>query len=171
MWYKLKCIVMTIVIVIAVFMARNLSAPLLENGFDMSYEDNIFEETVSVGAFGEEDKSVNVELRKDSVASIKEIIDLISEGAVPLIMYLLSVLCLVDLIKSTYTRFNDENDLVDKTLYILFIIGQMAMIGLISYYVITISFEVLILWILVALMLTVALYLGPSLVKVRRKYK
>jgi len=162
---------MTVLVVIAVFMARNLSGSLLENGYDMSYENNIREETVSVGAFGEENKSDSVELRKDRLPYFKEVIDLIRDGAVPLIMYLLSVLCLVDLIKSTYTKFNDENDLVDKTLYILFIIGQMAMIGLISYYVVTISFEVLIIWLLVALLLTVALYLGPSLIHTRRKFR
>lgn len=171
MWYKLKCVVMTIIVIIAVFMARDLSKPLWENGYDISYENNIYEDSVSVGAFGEENQDEVLEFRQERVSSFKEIIDLISKGAVPLIMYLLSVLCLVDLIKSTYIKFNNEEDLLDKTVYVLFIVGQMVMIGLISYYVISISIEVLILWIFVAISVTSALYLGPGFVQERRNYK
>ena len=52
MWFKIKCGVMTCIIIIAVFMARDLSRPLWENGYDMSYERNITEESETVGAFG-----------------------------------------------------------------------------------------------------------------------
>lgn len=171
MLYKLKCVVMTIVVIIAVFMARDLSKPLWENGYDISYENSIYEDSVSVGAFGEENEDEVLEFREERVSSFKEIMELISKGAVPLIMYLLSVLCLVDLIKSTYIKFNNEDDLLDKTIYVLFIVGQMVMIGLISYYVISISIEVLILWIFVAVSVTSALYLGPGFVQGRRGYK
>ena len=168
MLYKFKCIVMTLVVFIAVFMARELSLPLTENNYDMGYETNIYEETISVGAFGEENTD-NYEFRKDRVRSFKEILDIMNDGLIPLIMYLLSVLCLVDLIKSTYLNFNQENDLIDKTLYILFIIGQMAILGLISYYVLSIAFEVLLIWLIVAIMLIIVIYMGPSIIKERKK--
>ncbi|MEG2934979.1 MAG: hypothetical protein RR844_00655 [Clostridium sp.] len=171
MWFKIKCGVMTCIIIIAVFMARDLSRPLWENGYDMSYESNITEESVTVGAFGGENTSVEPEVRTERISTFKHIVDLVSQGAVPLIMYLLSVLCLVDLIKSTYSKYNKERDIIDKTLYIMLIIGQMGLIGLISYYVVTISFEVLVVWLLFTLIVTTVIYLGPSLVQYRRKYK
>lgn len=167
MLYKFKCIVMTLVVFIAVFMARELSLPLAENNYDMGYETNIYEETISVGAFGEENTN-SYEFRKDRVRSFKEILNIMNEGLIPLVMYLLSVLCLVDLIKSTYLNFNQENDLIDKTLYILFIVGQMAILGLISYYVLSISFEVLIIWLIIAIMLVLIIYVGPSIIKERK---
>lgn len=171
MWFKIKCGVMTCIIIIAVFMARDLSRPLWENGYEMSYESNITEESVTVGAFGGENISVEPEVRTERISTFKHIVDLVSQGAVPLIMYLLSALCLVDLIKSTYSKYNKERDIIDKTLYIMLIIGQMGLIGLISYYVVTISFEVLVVWLLFTLIVTTIVYLGPSLVQYRRKYK
>lgn len=171
MWFKIKCGVMTCIIIIAVFMARDLSRSLWENGYDMSYESNITEESVTVGAFGGKNISVEPEVRTERISTFKHIVDLVSQGAVPLIMYMLSVLCLVDLIKSTYSKYNKEGDIIDKTLYIMLIIGQMGLIGLISYYVATISFEVLVIWLLFTLIVTTIVYLGPSLVQYRRKYK
>lgn len=169
MWFKIKCAVITCIIIIAVFMARDLSRPLWENGYDMSFESNIIEESVTVGAFGEEKVSKEPEVRTERIPTFKHILDLVSRGAVPLIMYLLSVLCLVDLIKNTYHKYNKENDLIGKTLYIFLILGQMGLIGLISYYVVTISFEILIIWLLFTLLVTALVYLGPSLVEYRRR--
>lgn len=171
MWFKIKCGVMTCIIIIAVFMARDLSKPLWENSYDMSYESNITEQSVAVGAFGGENLNKEPEIRTERIPTFKHMVDLVSKGAVPLIMYLLSVLCLVDLIKSTYYKYNKEKDLIDKTLYIMLILGQMGLIGLISYYVVTISFEVLVIWLLFTLMVTALVYLGPGLVQYRRRYK
>lgn len=171
MWFKIKCGVMTCIIIIAVFMARDLSRPLWENGYDMSYESNITEESVTVGAFGGENINKEPEVRTERIPTFKHIVDLVSQGAVPLIMYLLSVLCLVDLIRSTYSKYNKEKDLIDKTLYIMLILGQMGLIGLISYYVVTISFEILVIWLLFTLIVTAAVYIGPSLIQYRRKYR
>lgn len=168
MWFKIKYGVMMGVIILAIFMARDLSRPLWENGYEMSYETNIIEETVAVGAFGEEKTNNEPEVRADRVSTFKEVLNLVSQGVVPLIMYLLSVLCLVDLIKSTYNKFNAEQDLIDKTLYIILIIGQMSLVGLISYFVVTISFEILIIWLLFTLILVGILYLGPSLIQYKR---
>lgn len=171
MWFKIKCGVMLCIVILAIFLARGISKPLWENSYDMSYESNINEEVVSVGAFGEEKTDNKPELREDRIPTLKEMIKVVSDGTVPLLMYLLSVLCLVDLIKSTYEKFNKDKDLVDKTLYVFLIIGQMSLIGLISYYVATISFEILIIWILFTLVATGAVYLGPSLVSYRRRFK
>lgn len=168
MWFKIRCGILTCIVIIAVFMARDLSRPLWENGYDMSYESNITEESISVGAFGGEKISDEPEVRSERIPTLKNMINVVSEGSVPLIMYMLSVLCLVDLIKSTYNKFNSDKDIIDKTLYIFLILGQMGLIGLISYYVVTISFEVLIGWLLFTLIVTGLIYLGPALVQYRK---
>lgn len=168
MYFKIKYFILTCLVICAIYMARDISKPLWENNQYIGYENTIIEQTISVGAFAEERINNEPELRTDKISSFRSIINVVSEGAVPLIMYMLSILCLVDLIRSTYGKFNSEQDLIEKTLYIILIIGQIALMGLISYYVVSISYEILIVWLLFTLIVTGIVYLGPFMIEHRK---
>lgn len=168
MYFKIKYFILTCLVICAIYMARDISKPLWENNQYMGYENTLIEQTISVGAFAGDKINNEPELRIDKLSNFRSVINVVSEGAVPLIMYMLSILCLVDIIKNTYAKFNIEQDVVGKTLYILLIIGQISLMGLISYYVISISYEVLIIWLLFTLIVTGIVYLGPFMIENRK---
>lgn len=160
--HKIRNVLIMFIALISIFMARFLSEPYIElNNLKMAEKEN--SEVVQVGNFNNNSlESINnEEVLKDSLNFSNMI-----NGVVPVVMYLLSVLCLLDLIKATYIKFMKEDNLIYKTAFILLIVFQMIFIGLISFYVAEMSMKILLIWILLALILTRIIYEGSYFIDI-----
>lgn len=153
----IRNIILMIVAVAVIIGGRVLSFPIIE--YDDSYSMKYEEEAIEAGNFG------NINVLNGSTTEDSGIKYFIN-GFIPLAMYLLSVLCLLELIRNTYIKYLKEDSLVYKTILILLLILQMSLIGLISFYVADISYKVMIIWILVAVVLVRIVYEGNYFVDI-----
>lgn len=160
--HKIRNVLIMFIALISIFMARFLSEPYIElNNFKIAEKEN--REVIQVGNFNNNslNSTNNEQALKDSLNFSNMI-----NGVVPVVMYLLSVLCLLDLIKATYIKFMKEDNLIYKTAFILLIVFQMIFIGLISFYVAEMSMKILLIWILLALILTRIIYEGSYFIDI-----
>lgn len=156
--FKFKSTLVLFVAIAAIFFGRILSVPLVSGEYNNGTMDN--EIAVYAGNFNQ---------RVDEVQEDKS--SILIHGVAPLIMYMLSLLCLIDLIKSTFTKFISENDMVYKTLYILLMILQLSLMAVISFYVADMTIKVLVIWLLIALVLVRVIYEGNYFMEVLKKSK
>lgn len=158
--YKIRNFTFMIIAVVALFFARTLSEPILlakENSKVVIGES----EVLTVGNFNN-NKDYN---KREIGSTFKERkINYLINGMIPLIMYLLSLVCLLDLIKTTYKKFMKEDIITYKTSYLLLLVFQMSLIGLISFYVADISYETLIIWVIGAILTVQVAFHGSYLI-------
>lgn len=165
--HKIRNVLIMFIALISIFMARFLSEPYIElNNLKMAEKEN--SEVVQVGNFNNNSlESINNEEALKDNLNFSNMIN----GIIPVVMYLLSVLCLLDLIKATYIKFMKEDNLIYKTAFILLIVFQMIFIGLISFYVAEMSMKILLIWILLALILTRIIYEGSYFIDIVKASK
>lgn len=165
--HKIRNVLIMFIALISIFMARFLSEPYIElNNLKMAEKEN--REVVQVGNFNNNSlESINNEQALKDNLNFSNMIN----GIIPVVMYLLSVLCLLDLIKATYIKFMKEDNLIYKTAFILLIVFQMIFIGLISFYVAEMSIKILLIWILLALILTRIIYEGSYFIDIVKASK
>ena len=165
--HKIRNVLIMFIALISIFMARFLSEPYIElNNLKMAEKEN--REVVQVGNFNNNSlESINNEQALKDNLNFSNMIN----GIIPVVMYLLSVLCLLDLIKATYIKFMKEDNLIYKTAFILLIVFQMIFIGLISFYVAEMSIKILLIWILLALILTRIIYEGSYFIEIVKASK
>ncbi|MDU1414191.1 MAG: hypothetical protein E6929_15350 [Clostridium sp.] len=165
--HKIRNVLIMFIALISIFMARFLSEPYIElNNLKMAEKEN--SEVVQVGNFN--NNSLNSINREEALKDNLNFSNMIN-GIIPVVMYLLSVLCLLDLIKATYIKFMKEDNLIYKTAFILLIVFQMIFIGLISFYVAEMSMKILLIWILLALILTRIIYEGSYFIDIVKASK
>ena len=165
--HKIRNVLIMFIALISIFMARFLSEPYIElNNLKMAEKEN--REVVQVGNFNNNSlESINNEEALKDNLNFSNMIN----GIIPVVMYLLSVLCLLDLIKATYIKFMKEDNLIYKTAFILLIVFQMIFIGIISFYVAEMSIKILLIWILLALILTRIIYEGSYFIDIVKASK
>ena len=165
--HKIRNVLIMFIALISIFMARFLSEPYIElNNLKMAEKEN--REVVQVGNFNNNSlESINNEQALKDNLNFSNMIN----GIIPVVMYLLSVLCLLDLIKATYIKFMKEDNLIYKTAFILLIVFQMIFIGIISFYVAEMSIKILLIWILLALILTRIIYEGSYFIDIVKASK
>lgn len=165
--HKIRNVLIMFIALISIFMARFLSEPYIElNNLKMAEKEN--SEVVQVGNFNNNSlESINNEEALKDNLNFSNMIN----GIIPVVMYLLSVLCLLDLIKATYIKFMKEDNLIYKTAFILLIVFQMIFIGLISFYVAEMSMKILLIGILLALILTRIIYEGSYFIDIVKASK
>lgn len=165
--HKIRNVLIMFIALISIFMARFLSEPYIElNNLKMAEKEN--SEVVQVGNFN--NNSLNSINNEEALKDNLNFSNMIN-GIIPVVMYLLSVLCLLDLIKATYIKFMKEDNLIYKTAFILLIVFQMIFIGLISFYVAEMSMKILLIWILLALILTRIIYEGSYFIDIVKASK
>lgn len=143
-----------IIAVVALFFARSLSEPLL------LAKENTKEKgaAIYVGNFNSTNHSEASNIIKENK------VNYLINGMIPLIMYLLSLVCLLDLIKNTYKKFLKECIITYKASYLFLLVFQMSLIGLMSFYVADISYGTLIIWVIGAILTVQFAFHGSYLI-------
>ncbi len=157
MWYRIKNTVLVlsinIIVIIGILMAQTLSSPYIDEEYYIANEETIFTMAVYDGEY----------ITKET-NDLQHAANIFVNGVVPLAMYFLSLLCLFDLINNCYKRFKIEDKTIYKILYSILAILQVAMIIIISLYVVALTIKVEILWIFTVIILVKILFEGATFI-------
>ncbi|GAA0778180.1 hypothetical protein GCM10008908_34620 [Clostridium subterminale] len=166
MWYRIKNAVLVlsinIIVIIGIFMAQTLSSPYIDEEYSIANEETIFTMAIYDGKY----------ITKET-NGLQHVANIFVNGVVPLAMYFLSLLCLFDLINNCYERFKTEDKIIYKVLYSILAILQVAMIIIISIYVVALTIKVEILWIFATIILIKILFEGATFINILKisRYK
>ncbi|WP_346868186.1 MULTISPECIES: hypothetical protein [unclassified Clostridium] len=157
MWYRIKHAVLVlsinIIVIIGIFMAQTLSSPYIDEEYFITNEETIFTMAIYDGEYITKETN---DLQHGSNVFVN--------GVVPIAMYFLALLSLIDLINNCYERFKNEDKIIYKILYSILAILQVAMILIISFYVVALTIKVEILWIFTVIMLVKILFEGATFI-------